>query len=272
MLSSAATFSWADWHGHPSVLLGLLFLEGLYLLVMWPYRHEYRGRIITFSLGIAVIFIALHSPLHELSDRYLFSAHMVQHLLLTLAAPPLLLMGMPVWVMSSLLRQPLIAKLWRLAVHPVVAFLLFNGALLIWHLPAMYDATLRLHGIHILEHLIFMGTAVLMWWPILSTLPKYPRLAYPWQILYLFLMSLLPAVVGAMITFSSAVVYPFYAEAPRLWGISAVADQQMGGLIMKIGGSLVFWVVLIIVFFQWFNKEEAETRMVQAHDQNREHQ
>ena len=272
MLSSTATFSWADWHGHPSILLGLLLLGGLYLLALWPYRKEYRGRMITYSLGIAVIFIALHSPLHELSDHYLFSAHMVQHLLLMLVAPPLLILGTPGWVIRPFLNHPFVAKLWRTAVHPVVAFLLFNGVLLLWHLPAMYDSTLNQHGIHIVEHLMFMGTAVLMWWPVLSSLHEYPRLAYPWQVLYLFLLSLLPAVIGAMITFASTVVYPFYAEAPRLWGISAVTDQQMGGLIMKLGGSVVFWLVLIIVFFQWFNQEEAKAKMVQPGEQPRGHQ
>ena len=271
MLASATSFSWADWHGHPTILLGLLLLEGLYLLAIWPQRREYRGHIATFSSGVAVLFVALHSPLHELSDHYLFSAHMVQHLLLQLVAIPLLILGTPGWILRPLLCQILIAKLWRLAVHPVAAFLVFNGILLLWHLPTMYDVALRHHGIHILQHIMFIGSAVLMWWPVLSTLPEHPRLAYPWQILYLFLLSLLPAIVGAFITFSGSVVYPVYADATRLWGISPISDQQMAGLIMKIAGSLVFWLVLIIVFFKWFNQEEAEARHVQVNSQIRRH-
>ena len=271
LFQTTGGFSWTDWHGHPSVLIGLLLLQGAYLFAVGPLRRRTewrlltdfpvtRSQVVSFTLGALAIFLALHSPLHELSDRYLFSAHMVQHLLLMLVAPPLLVLGIPTWLLRWPLRFPLIWHGARFLTRPLVALLLFSAILGLWHLPTLYDVTLRQHNIHMLEHLMFMVAAVLMWWPILSPLPELPRLAYPLQMLYLFVLSLLPAVVGAIITFSGDVLYGFYAEAPRVWGISPLLDQQMGGLIMKVGGSLVFWLALVIIFFKWFDREEAAAR------------
>lgn len=213
---------------------------------------------VCFSLGVLVIYVALSSPLHELSDNFLFSAHMVQHLLLILLMPPLLLWGTPPWLLRPLLRSPRLQQGARFITSPLVAFILFSSVFSVWHLPALYDLTLRNHSVHILEHLLFMITALVMWWPVLGRLPELPRPSYPIQILYLFFLSLPPGFLGAVITFSRDVLYPWYGEVPRLWGISALTDQQIGGLIMKIPGALVFMAALAIVFFTWFKREESD--------------
>jgi putative membrane protein len=167
---------------------------------------------------------------------------MVQHLLLTLVAPPLILLGIPNWMLSPLVRPRLIYYLAAWLTQPIVAFVAFNAAFAASHLPALYDLTLENHGAHIAEHLIFMATAVLMWWPVLSPMPELPRIAYPLQILYIFLQTLPGSAVGALITLSETPLYQGYANAPRIIDISPLMDQQIGGALMWVGGSAYFLI------------------------------
>ncbi|MFQ5933045.1 MAG: cytochrome c oxidase assembly protein [Dehalococcoidia bacterium] len=256
-------FSWTDWGGDPSVVIGVFLLEALYLLAVFPLRQRYgwadevdSKRIISFTLGVWAIFIALYSPLDTLSDHFLFSAHMVQHLILVLVVPPLLLMGTPGWLTRPLIRSPRVFRGAQVLTHPVAAFLIFNGIFAIWHIPTIYEAGLNHLSVHIIQHLLFMATGVLMWWPILSPLSELPRLPYAGQVLYLFALSIPPAIVGGLITFSDDVLYPTYANAPRIWGLSAAADQQIGGVIMKLPGFLILVAAATIIFFIWVSKEE----------------
>ena len=256
-------FSWANWHVHPSVLMGLLLLGGAYLCGSGPLRERYDwaprvdpGQVVTFFLGLAVLFLALQGPLHELSDHFLFSAHMVQHLLLSLVVTPLLLLGTPGWLLRPLVRSPRVQRWGRLITHPVMAFSVFNVVLIVWHLPDLYDLTLREHSIHILEHLAFLAAGVIAWWPLLSPIEEVPRVSYPVQLLYIFGQSVPMGFLGAVITFSGDVLYSFYAEAPRVWAISPLTDQQIGGVIMKSAAGVVFLLALGIVFFVWAGREE----------------
>ena len=218
------------------------------------------SRVFLFLAGVLILFVALLSPLHELGDNYLFSAHMVQHLLLMLVVPPLLLWGTPSWLLRPLMRSPPVLGIARFLTRPVAAFVLFNAVLVLWHLPGLYDLALRERDIHILEHMMFIGASVIMWWPILSPLRELPRPPYLVQTLYLFLLPTVPAIVGAFITFSDGIVYTWYAEAPRVWDISAHTDQQFGGLIMWVPGGLVFFLALVITFLIWAYQEESEGR------------
>ena len=127
-------------------------------------------------------------------------------------------------------------------------------------LPPAVDLALRHHAFHLFAHSLLVASGLLMWWPILSEVPELPRLSYPLQMGYLFLQSLLPAVMAAFITFSDRVVYPFYEDAPRIWGLSPTEDQQIGGLIMKLLGSLILWAFIAVAFFKWFEREEAEAQ------------
>jgi putative membrane protein len=183
---------------------------------------------------------------------------MVQHLLITMIAPPLLFLGTPRWLFRPLLRLPLALPIGRALTHPVVTFLAFNATFVLWHAPAFYDAALRSEPVHILEHVTMFVTAALTWWPIFSPLDELPPLAPPLQCLYLFFESIPPTILGALITFSGGVLYPTYARAPRVWGLTAEIDQQLGGLIMWIPGALIYLGVLTVVFFRWFNRDEYE--------------
>lgn len=245
---------WSHWDLHPTVVLGLVLLGGLYVY-LGGLRTD-RRRVAAFAAALVVILVALNGPLHNLSDEYLFSAHMTQHLLLTLVFPPLLLYGTPAWVARPLLRPRWVARVARRVTRPVWAAGLFTAPIVLWHLPRFYEAALRNHDIHVAQHVVFLGTAVLMWWPVLSPVPELPRLPYPGQMLYLFLLGVPMSVTGALITLSGSVLYPFYAEAPRVWGLTALADQQIGGLMMWVPGGLALWLAMTVVWFRWAAREE----------------
>lgn len=264
-MSQGLLFALTAWNWEPSVLIGVALLVGAYLCAIGPWRTRFRSsrpvkrtQSVRFLLGAFVILFALVSPLDRMGDEYLFSAHMVQHLLMTLVAPPLLLMGTPGWLLRPLMRHPLVMRMARFLTAPLVAFVLFNANFLAWHLPALYEATLHNEAIHIVEHLLFMATGVLNWWPILGGLAELPRLPYPGQLLYLVLETLPGAGLSALIVFSSSVLYPTYAAAPRLFGLSAITDQQIGGLIMWVPGGMVYLIALSVVFFAWLSHEERE--------------
>ena len=258
---------WAHWHGHSDALIGLGALQAAYLIGVGPLRERYRladsvdsSQVATFTLGVLVVFFSLLSPLHVLSDSYLFSAHMFQHVLLTLVAPPLLLLGTPDWLIRPLLRPNAMFRLARLVTHPVAAFALFNLVFSMWHVPGLYNLSVTNHGVHIGEHILFMAAAVLMWWPLTSNMPELPRLSYPIGMVYLFLLSIAQLIVFAPITFARQPIYQWYVDAPRIWGISPVVDQQLGAIIMKIGGGAIFIVLIIVLFFHWYGREEEKTK------------
>ena len=270
-MDATTGFSWTDWHLHPSIVIGIVALAVAYMLGVGPLRRRYNWaqraeptKVTLFALGLLVLVLALQSPLHDLGDEFLFSAHMAQHMLLILVVAPLLLGGTPGWLLRPLLRRRGVFPAARFLTRPLIAIATFNATLLLWHLPTAYEAALDLRGVHILEHVLFLGTAVLMWWPILSPIPELPRLNPPLQMLYLFVQSMVPAVLGAFITFSGSILYPTYAAAPRVFEMTAIVDQRLGGLIMKLPGTLVLWGAVTVVFFRWAGDEQLHTEESQG--------
>ncbi|HET7563698.1 MAG TPA: cytochrome c oxidase assembly protein [Gemmatimonadaceae bacterium] len=237
---------------HPSTVIGILALGALY---WWRTRAEdrvpTRGQIVSFIAGLVVLFFTLNGPLHDLSDDYLFSAHMVQHLVLTMAVPPLLIAGIPGWMIRPALRIPGVFPVARRIGSGLGAFLVFSVAMMGWHVPQAYNLAMTHHPIHIVEHLCFLVAATIMWWPLMSSLPEVPRLPYPGQLLYTFLLMIPMMIISIFITYSDTVLYPFYAHAPRIWEITALQDQRIGGLIMWIPGGFVFIGILSVIFFKW---------------------
>jgi putative membrane protein len=213
-----------------------------------------------FYAGLLTLFFSLNGPLHDLSDSFLFSAHMVQHFMLTLVVAPLLIMGTPGQMLRPALRVRGVTPLARWLTKPTHTFSLFAVVFAAWHLPALYNYALEHHPVHIVEHLMFLVTAVLMWWPILSPMPELPRLSYPGQMLYLFLLTLPMTIVAIYITMATTVLYPFYASAPRIWGITPMNDQLLGGLIMWIPGGLFFYGIISVVFLRWQQRDGVESQ------------
>lgn len=248
------------WHFDASVLTGVVALTGAYVAGVALRRRASAWQVAFFLTGMAVLFIALQSPLDTLGDTSLLSLHMTQHLLLVLVVPPLLLAGTPGAVLRPVLRIPLVYPVARRLTRGTVAFAIYNVVFALAHLPGIFDLTLRNEGVHIAEHLLFLATGVLAWWPILSPLPELPRLSYPFQMLYLFLQTLPCGLVGALITLSGDVLYTPYLTAPRVWSITPLADQQIGGLAMWIGGSVYYFLAFMVVFFVWASQDERDGR------------
>jgi putative membrane protein len=249
-----------------SVLAGLLALQALYLACVGPLRNRFRGssqvglwRQVAFAQGVLVLLLALATPLETLADQYLFSAHMLQHLLVTLVAAPLLLAGTPGWLMRDLLGAGGINVLRHLR-HPILAFGVFNLVFALSHVPALYELFLATPPLHALEHLIFLATAILMWMPVLSPLPEVPRYPDLGQVLYLFLQSVPASLVGALLSGAGSAYYATYVTAPRVLGLTPLEDQQVGGLMMWVGSGLYFLLAMGVVFFVWASREEAENR------------
>jgi putative membrane protein len=256
---------WLDWPFQPEVILPLLLLEAAYLYAVSELRPRIsdagevsRRQVALFSSGVLVLYLATGSIVDHLADNFLLSAHVAELVMITLVAAPLLISGVPGWLVAYALRSASVARVARLVTHPLVGLAAYNGVLLITHLPFFYDWALRNEGPHFLMHTMWFGAGVLMWWPILSPTPQLPRLAYPLQMGYLFLQSMVPAVLASFITFSNSVVYSFYEEAPRIWGLSPIEDQQIAGGLMKLFGSLILWSFLVVVFFRWYALEKAQ--------------
>jgi len=219
------------------------------------------GRAAALGLGLAAGLLALNGPVHDLAERSHFSVHMVQHLLLTLAAPPLLLAGTPPWLsdrlLAAVLRRPGTA-LARALTRPVPALAAYGAALVLWHLPGPYGAALESHAWHAVEHAVLVGAAVLGWWPVLGPSRLVPPLPYAAQLLYLFAFGAPMTVVAAMITGADTVLYPFYAAAAPAAGLDALADQRLGGVIMWVPAGVVPLVAFTVVFFRWAAAESED--------------
>jgi cytochrome c oxidase assembly factor CtaG len=253
-----------QWNWEPSILIGTALITGLYLYAIGPLRTRYfpaervnTGQTISFLLGVLMMFLALVSPLDELGDTYLFSAHMVQHLFLTVVGPPLLLLGTPEWFVKPILRNKIALKIAKVLTYPVVAFVLYNVDFWLWHAPPLYNATLENQTVHILEHITFIVFGLLYWWPIFSPSKDLPGLPIGGKILYLFLSGMPSVLLGAGLTFSPPLYAPYIA-APRIWGISAATDQQLGGLIMWVPVSIFYIVIMSVLFIRWMLQQEAE--------------
>jgi putative membrane protein len=218
-----------------------------------------RRQVGCFVAGLAAIFVASDWPVHDLAEHYLYSVHMVQHMLITLVAAPLLLLGTPAWLMRRLLPGRLL-KVVRQMARPVPNLFQFNAILVLSHWPFWVNATLRDHPLHFVAHALLLLSALLMWMVIVSPLPEVPRSRPPMQMLYLFLETLLPTVPASFLTFGSKPLYSFYETVPRLYGWSALSDQQVAGVIMKLVGGFYLYTIIAVIFFRWNSDEERGER------------
>jgi putative membrane protein len=218
-----------------------------------------RFQVVCFGSGMAAVWIASDYPIHDLAERYLFSIHMVQHLTYSLVAAPLLLLGCPAWMARALLSPPGFMRAMRWMARFFPATVLYNVVVVLTHAPATVDVALRYAVVHFALHTVLLLSSIVVWMPILSPLPEVPRLFPPLAMLYLFLQSVVPTVPASFLTFGNTPLYHVYTTFPRLWGISALDDMQVAGLIMKIAGGIMLWGAITIVFFRWFRREEADS-------------
>lgn len=262
--AGAATLAW---RAHPDVWILILALVVGYVAAirLWgPRVAPAEEEVVTtrqkvfFACGVVALWLGADWPVHDLGEGFLFSVHMIQHTLFSLVAPPLFLLGLPRWLLRKLLSPRALNAAVRTLTRPIVAFLIFNGVVAVTHWAPVVDASLRSEPLHFGVHTILVASAFLMWWPVIAPLPEMARLSVPGKMLYLFGQSILPTVPASFLTFASAPIYQFYASVPRVWGIDVVTDQQIAGLIMKIGGGLLLWSVIAVIFFRWYAQEQRD--------------
>jgi cytochrome c oxidase assembly factor CtaG len=260
------------WSWHPSVLAGCLALLVAYALACTRGVSAGRasGRWVLFSLGVLALLFSLVSPLDELGDSYLFSAHMLQHLIILQVTPLLLIVGLPLPLVERALQVPVFAWCERLLRRLPVAWLLSTVTLFAWHIPALYNAALADENVHIVEHLAFLVTAVIFWWPILTPREASQPGVFS-ALFYLFTAMGATAALGIFLTFVPPGLYPAYLNPPADavtallrggWGLTAVADEQFGGLLMWVGGGGIYLIGLAVVLAHWFRKTEDEDLLV----------
>jgi putative membrane protein len=252
------------WSWDPSVWVGCAALIGVYLAAVRSYIDNKRA--ILFIAGVLIMWFALESPLDELGDTYLFSAHMAQHLLLILAVPPLLLMGLPRRLAVRILDWPPADRIEQILSRPLLAWLLGIGTVWIWHIPVLYNATLHDEYIHILEHTDFLVTSTILWWPVLSPVMER-RLSPLSTIAYLFAAMAASSVLGIILTFTPPGLYDYLHPVDTLgalplirqgWGLTPEVDQEIGGLLMWVPSGLVYLSGILSALGRWYNEPEED--------------
>jgi cytochrome c oxidase assembly factor CtaG len=230
------------WDWEPSVVVGCAALAIGYLAIA---RKRGLNRALYFLAGVLLLLLDLVSPIDTLGDQYLFSAHIVQHFLLALVIPPLLLLGTPAFELGAFTR------LERAAGQPPVSWLLGVGVMLAWHIPVLFNAALANEGLHICQHVSFLLTGTIFWWPILG--PLQNRHLSPFgAVSYLFGACLCCSLLGAFLTFGPVGLYPAYLNTPaRVWGLDPKSDQQLGGLLMWVPGCFVYLAGIISRVVRW---------------------
>lgn len=225
-----------------------------------------------FGAGLGLLLIAAVSPIGAYENAF-FSVHMAQHMLMTMVAAPLLMAAAPVTLAirassPGFRRQVLLpflrSKPVAILTNPIVAWLLF--AVVLWgsHFTALFDAALRNEWIHEFEHLLYLATACLFWWPVLGVDPSRWKLAYPARILYVFLAMPLMALLGMVLTSAPEPLYPTYADVASAWGIDALADQRLAAFIMWAPSEVIALCVLLVVAGRWLRSEEEKARLEDA--------
>ncbi|MDE2901298.1 MAG: cytochrome c oxidase assembly protein [Chloroflexota bacterium] len=272
---------WNTWTFDPLTLTGLAVLFLLYTRGLWRSRGRSGNlfpwwRPTSFYAGWTALLAGAASPIDGLSGE-LFLMHMVQHMLMMMVGPPLILVGAPVVPvlrgLPKLLRDDLaipllqmrrVRKVLSFLASPLTAWLAFVFTVWIWHIPALYNEAVTNEALHFLQHVMFTSAAVFFWWSVIDPVPLKPRLPYPLRLLYLFLATLQSTVLAAIITLSEEVLYTYYVSVPRLWGLTPGEDQMIAGLIMWIPGAGIYFTVLTVLFFVMLYKDDERMRRLEG--------
>jgi putative membrane protein len=243
------------WPFDPSVYAGLV---ALFLGHAWLARgvgDATRRHSLYFGLGLLTIWVSLETPIDTIADHYLDSVHILQHVFLGFVAPPLMLLGLSPGMAARLVRIPGV----RAITEPVPAQVVAGVVMVVWHLPALYDATLYSETLHVIEHVTFIGAGLLLYWPILQSTSAQAR----WQLspgiklLYMLIATLPQDAVALALIFSRVPFYEFYANAPRLVAsLDPVIDQTVAGAVLMTLGKLTIGIAALAVFIRWFSDEQ----------------
>ena len=257
------------WEIHPTVVLGCV------ALLIWYFAGNPRlpAYAVRFWVGVLILLLSLISPIDPLGDQYLFTAHMLQHLLLILAVPPFLIAGLAPQRVAGWMARPPLRRAEQFLGNPAVAWLSNIAMMLAWHLPVLYNAANRITAIHITEHLCFLVTGCMFWWPIFTPL-RDERMRPGPAMLYLFGAAAVSTVLGIVLTFLPAGYYQPYLHPDDeigalhlirvTWGISAAEDEKLAGLLMWVPGCSVYFVVMLMELGRWFRTPDADKQRMLA--------
>jgi putative membrane protein len=216
-----------------------------------------RRQTLYFAAGLLTIWVALETPIDTLGDQYLQSVHMLQHVLIGLLAPPLLLLALSPSMVASLLRVPGL----RVLTEPVPAQLAFAIVMGAWHVPFLYDLTIQSEGVHVFEHLTFIAGGALFWWPVVGVTSAAARwrLGEVGRVLYLVFGTVPADTVAVILMFGRSPFYAFYPHAPRLVpGLDPLTDQVLAGVVLMAVGKISYLVAILDIFFHWLARARAE--------------
>lgn len=266
MLAHAARLGHSPWgwHPHPDVWALVIIIAGAYAWALRPSarspeRPVERRQVVCLVAGVLLLWLASDWPVHDVAEGFMYSIHMVQHIVFTLVVPPLLLLGTPSWVLRRVLRP--VMPVFRQLVRPAPAILLFNVTIAATHWTGLTNLAVRSGPAHLAQHVALVVTAFLMWWPVVGRLPEETGRMHPGvKMFYLFLQSLIPTVPASFLTFGDHPLYHSYERFPKLFGMTAAEDQQAAGALMKVGGGLILWAVILVVFLRWFQREGGPDR------------
>jgi cytochrome c oxidase assembly factor CtaG len=245
-----------SWPFDPTVYAGLLLLALGYAVLARGRADVGPKQSLYFLLGLLAIWLALETPIDIVSDHYLQSVHMFQHVLIGLVAPPLLLLALSPSMVATLVRVPGL----RAITEPIPAQLVFAVVMGAWHLPALYEMAVRSEGVHVFEHLTFMVGGTLFWWPVIGATSAASRwrLGEAGKVLYLLFGTVPADTVSVILLFGRAPFYPFYVSAPRLFsGIDPLTDQVLAGVVLMVIGKLSLLVATLDIAFRWFMRARA---------------
>lgn len=261
MIAEAANLDLQPWRFqfHPEVWLLIAFVVGSYVYAIRVIgrRVQPSGEVVTpkqvgaFIVAVVLLWVASDWPMHDISEEYLYSAHMLQHMLLSYFVPPLVWLATPAWLFDVVVGAGSSRKVVRFLSRPPVAGLLFNLVIMTTHIPALVNRSVSNGPLHYSLHVLVVTSALLMWVPVLGPNKDW-HMGYGGKMIYLFLMSVVPTVPAGWLTFAEGVVYKHYDIPVRVWGISATVDQQLAGAVMKLGGSIFLWSVITFMFFRRF--------------------
>ena len=260
MIAEAANPLLDPWRfqAHPEIWLLIVFLIGAYtyaVKVIGPQagvakdQTLSRKNLIAFIGAIGLLWFSTDWPMHDISEEYLYSVHMFQHMVLAYFVPPLVLLAIPEWLFRAVIGEGKAYRFVKRLSTPIVAGLLFNVVVMITHIPGLVNRSAESSPLHYAMHILVVSTALCMWSPICSPAKEF-QIGYAGKTIYLFLMSVVPTVPAAWLTFAEDSVYKHYDIPIRVWGLSTETDQQLAGAVMKTGGSLFLWAIVIFIFFK----------------------
>lgn len=261
MIAEAANPLLDPWRfqAHPELWLLVAFLVGAYVYsvrVLGPQAVPTgpavtRRNITAFVAAMTILWLASDWPMHDMAEEYLYSLHMLQHMALSYFVPPLALLALPEWMFRALVGEGRAYRVVRWFSKPVIAGVLFNVVVMLTHIPGLVNRSASSSPVHYSLHVLVVTSALLMWIPICGPAAEF-RIGYGGKMIYLFLMSIVPTVPAGWLTFAEGTVYKHYDTPVRVWGISVSTDQQLAGAIMKLGGSVFLWSIVIYMFFKKF--------------------